>query len=118
MQHLVQSGRARWVAAHFCISDAMGFRKVSDLSDYTVTELVDLIQKASEVLKQKLAEESTDQAVSSGPAASTGVSVPVASEHPLRSPLTCNFHCRICNAQCYRTTEHKIHACYEHRHTR
>ena len=31
-----------------------GFRAVTDLSDYTITELADLIEKASALLKQKI----------------------------------------------------------------
>ena len=41
-----------------CVSSicAMGLRAVADLEDYTIAELVELIDKASTVLRQKVAE--------------------------------------------------------------
>ena len=102
---------------HFFLKfDAMGFRSVSDLSDYTVGELIDLIQKASEILKHKLTEEPAGQAVASAPADLAGAAGTAASGSSLKSPLTCESHCRICHAQRYRTTDHKLHACCEHTH--
>lgn len=102
---------------------AMGFRAVSDLSDYSISELLALIEHATKVLREKI---SGTARCSSPGASSSGVSViepeAAASSTPirrnsagLRSPFTCGFHCKFCETQCCRPDPHKNHACIEHR---
>ena len=106
----------------FC-EQAMGFRAVSDLSDYSIAELLSLIEHATRVLREKLS--GTGRSSSPG-ASSSGISViePEAASSStsirrnsagLKSPFTCGFHCKFCDSQCCRPEPHKNHACIEHR---
>ena len=103
----------------------MGFRAVSDLSDYSVPELLELIEKASQIIKDKLAaKESSAASVASSSSYSVVESQPVSSSAEpvvkrnsagLRSPYVCDYHCKFCEKQCCRPHPHKNHACIEHR---
>ena len=105
----------------------MGLRAVADLEDYTIAELVELIDKASTVLRQKVADSG---ASSSASVASFSVveeepeesSTAAASKDPpgdLKSPFECEYHCKFCFNRCCRPIyAHKNHACLEHRHRR
>ena len=126
--------------------EAMGLRQVTDLSDYTVPELLRWIRLATQVLKQKLNGEvwepesvwsdsssgvsvvelegrfavgqpkgSVKAAGASSSSLSSRAAAPQAQPQQLRSPLTCEFHCKFCQRQCCRPEPHKNHACVEHR---
>ena len=112
----------------------MGFRAVTDLSDYSVAELAELTEKASALLRQKLTGDASDSGAAS--VASFSVVEPEASADApssraessgqtvgpppgLRSPFECPYHCKHCYEQCCRRPEsHKNHACLAHRHMR
>ena len=116
------------------IESAMGFRAVTDLSDYTVAELAELIEKAAALIRAKLEEseslksgalgsfsvvgsEASGAASSAG--APSGLAPPQTGVTPLKSPFDCGFHCKYCYEQCCRPADsHKNHACLEHRHRR
>ena len=107
-------------------SQAMGFRQVTDLSEYSVSELLDLIAKATQLVREKLSGVGSSAA---SVASSSEYSVvepdsvpPVASSSSstrnaagLRSPYTCDFHCKFCDKHCCRAGPHKNHGCIEHR---
>ena len=108
----------------FQLVRAMGFRAVSDLSDYTVSELLELIEKASQVIRDKLTDRHSSAAsVASSSSFSAVEPEPVAAPEPpvqrnsagLRSPYECDYHCKFCQKQCCRPHPHKNHACIEHR---
>ena len=113
-----------WAFNFRCVfSQAMGFRAVTDLSDYSVPELLALIEQATKILKDKITGTSSSAASvcsSSGVSViepdATSSTVPVQRNAAgLRSPFTCEFHCKFCNSQCCRPEPHKNHACVEHR---
>ena len=104
----------------------MGLRAVSDLEEYTIAELVELIDKASTLLRQKVSDSgassaasvisysTVDEAESAGAGASS--SDPAGG---LKSPFECEYHCKFCFSRCCRPPlAHKNHACLEHRHRR
>ena len=107
----------------FCFWTAMGFRAVTDLSDYSIQELLSLIEQATKVLKDKLTG-GLSSAASVASSSSFSVLEPEVSSSPvavqrnaagLRSPFSCGFHCKFCDKQCCRPEPHKNHACVEHR---
>ena len=95
----------------------MGFRAVTDLSDYSVTELLELIKCATEVIQSKI---SGDSVASPRASSSTSFTVIEAEVAPvaLKNPLTCEYKCRHCDAQCYRIKAHVLHSCEQHKHLR
>ena len=112
----------------------MGFRAVADLEEYSVAELVDLVEKAAALLKKKLGAEpkpSYTESVSSfsvigseagDPSSSSrgapGYPVQGDRDSGLKSPFQCGYHCKSCLVQCCRPGVHQNHACLEHRHKR
>lgn len=97
---------------------AMGFRKVADLTDYSTVELLDLISSASAIVRSRVASETSQSQSTPGSEVAASSEVAQATGTVLKNPLTCEFHCRHCNAQCYRVTAHTLHSCAEHKHLR
>ena len=91
------------------MGDLLRFSALSDL------ELVDLIEKASAELKNRLSSSAQSDAVSVG---SYEPVSEVASSSQLKKPWACGYECRWCPAACTRAQGHKNHSCYEHRHRR
>lgn len=122
---------------NFCVlfSEAMGFRVVTDLEEYSISELIELIEKSAALLRLKLGTEpsqSKPESVcsfsviepgtsSAAATASEPTASPFAGERDpsLKSPFECTYHCKYCYARCCRPIDaHKNHACLEHRHRR
>lgn len=87
MQSVQVEGRGGFLQLFVAIW-AMGFRRVSDLSDYTVGELLELIQKATEVLRQKLTGQSSEPSSEAHSTEFVVEAEPSAVEPNLRNPLT------------------------------
>ena len=97
---------------------AMGFRKVTDLTDFTTGELLDLIKSATDIIRARLSGELSHPQITPGSESVQTSDEPAASSSSLKNPSTCEYRCRHCNAQCFRVTAHTYHACSEHRHLR
>ena len=96
----------------------MGFRAVTDLSDYSTSELLQLIKSATDIISSRLVGEPSGSSVNRPVATAASSDSQVSEVSQLKNPLTCEFKCRHCDAQCYRVTSHVYHACAEHKHLR
>ena len=129
-------GLKRWAGGpsfNFSVH-AMGFRAVTDLEEYSVAELVDLIETSAALLKKKLGADSQPSGAESlsgfsvigseagEPSSSSrgppGLSAQSSRDTGLKSPFQCGYHCKFCLVQCCRPGVHQNHACLEHRHRR
>ena len=123
----MEGGRAHFEILSF---NAMGFRAVADLDDYSLVELIDLLEWVAALIRQRLT--FTGSASRAESVASCSV-VPAASSSGqqtsgaagssrapgLKSPFECQYHCKYCFEQCCRPVDaYKNHACLEHRHRR
>ena len=127
----MEGGRAHFEILSF---NAMGFRAVAHLDDYSLVELIDLLEWVAALIRQRLtftgsasrAEsvascsvvEPEEPAASSSGQQTSGAAG--SSRAPgLKSPFECQYHCKYCFEQCCRPVDaYKNHACLEHRHRR
>ena len=96
----------------------MGFRAVTDLSEYSTEELLKLISQAADIVRARVSGETSESSSVPEPASASSGEPRVADGVALKNPLTCPYRCRHCNEQCYRVTSHVLHSCAEHKHLR